>query len=245
MKPCSRRGRPRPLVRSVAGLAIVLAALAASSPNAAAQDVRLVEAPQVYVRTGYVWLNQADGVSDCPYLCNPLGGGSNAVAFAVGGRLTDRFSLSGDVTVGSILEMQQTARAGGGTNFYDTRYREILITASGRWHLSLAGRSTFEPVVGGGFSFGRVTRAVELLRIFPTGTERLPDVSAVRHDPLVLVGADVTIPVAASLALVPTTRVYWLWRSGERGGSQPPEYGLGGRIITIGIGVQWSRGTPG
>ena len=177
--------------------------------------------------------------------CSRLGGGSNAISFAVGGRLTDRFSVSGDVTVGGILEMQQSARAGGGTNLYDTRYREILVTASGRWHLSLGGRSMFEPVAGGGFSFGRVTRDVELLRIFPPGTERLPDVSAVRHDPLVLVGADVTIPVATSLALVPTARVYWLWRSGERGESQPPEYRLGARIITIGIGGQWSRRTPG
>lgn len=229
----------------MSGLAIVLAALAASSPSAAAQDVRPVVAPEVYVRTGYVWLDHARGVSDCPYLCNPLGGGSNAISFAVGGRLTDRFSLSGDMTVGAILEMQQSARAPGGTNFYDTRYREMLVTGSARWHVSLGGRAMFEPVAGGGFSFGRVTRAVEALRIFPPSNERLPDVSAVRHDPLVLVGADVTIPVAANLALVPTTRVYWLWRSGERGGSQPPEYGLGARIITIGLGVQWSRRTPG
>jgi hypothetical protein len=92
------------------GIAIVLAALAASAPNAAAQDVRRAEAPQVYVRTGYAWLNQADGMSDCPYLCNPLGGVSNAISFAVGGRLSDRFSLSGDLTVGAVLEMQQSAR---------------------------------------------------------------------------------------------------------------------------------------
>jgi hypothetical protein len=89
------------------------------------------------------------------------------------------------------------------------------------------------------WSFGHINRTVELLRIFPAGRERLPDVSEFRHDPLVMVGADVTIPLSDSVVVVPAATLYWVWRSDERGVSEPPEHGLGARIITIGVGVQF------
>jgi hypothetical protein len=227
------------------GFAVVLAALVVPTGDTAQQAAPPTRQPRTYVRAGFVLLNQAEGVSDCPYLCNPLGGTSNAITFGVGVRANDRFSVSGDLTVAANLEMEQSARASQGTYLYDTRYREILLAGSARWHLPMGAASTFEPVVGGGMSLGRVNRSVQLARIFPPGSERLPDVSTFRHDPLVVAGVDATIPVSASVALVPTVRFYWLWRSGEGGGTAPPEHGLGSRIITFGASVQFGGRRPG
>jgi hypothetical protein len=211
---------------AVAVAALVLAGLAAPEAEA-----------QVTVGAAIGQAHQASGQSDSPYLGPGFGGSSLAGVGMIDVSIQPRVAVGGEVSLAADISGPQSQRAPGGTNVMISEHHDTMFSGVLKIGTAQGRRVRAWGVIGGGIAQRRTERNGTFAP-FSTSSPSSPFHDQLSDYVLAFTGGlDVTVDLAAHVALVGVGRLYQL-KDNDRDGSGVVHRGVSSTIIRYGGGLQ-------
>jgi hypothetical protein len=189
-----------------------------------------------WVRGAAVVTWQAEGRSDCPYLCGPLGGSGVGASAGAGVWVTPRLAVVIEATRGAVLEGPQQIRVAAGYLDSSARHRDTIVSGGLAVSLVNPRRAVSLDVVGLAGAARRRTVRDGTRHRFTSTDVTVYDELLVDTVPAVGVGMDLRFALARHLALVPSFRGHYLFDD-DTLDDGPPKRGVGSVIAVAGVGL--------
>ena len=182
--------------------------------------------------------HQAAGASDLPYLGRGFGGTALSALATIDRDVRRHLSVGGEVSTAAAITGDQSQRASGATNAFESRHRDTVFSATAKVFAPVGARLRVAAAGGAGAAWRRTSREGTTASLFPPAS-RSPFSETLSNFVFAYTfGADVTVRLAGRVSLLALGRIHKL-RDDDREADGVVRRGVSSTVYRAAVGAQW------
>jgi hypothetical protein len=195
-------------------------------------------AAQIFVGGAVGISHQAAGASDLPYLGRGFGGTALGALATIDRDVRRHLSIGGEVSTAAAITGEQSQRAPGATNAFESRHRDTVFSATAKAFAPIGDRLRVAAAGGAGAAWRRTAREGTTASLFPPAS-RSPFSETLSNFVFAYTfGADVTFRLAGRMSILALGRIHKL-RDDDLQDDGVVRRGVSSTVYRAAVGAQW------